>query len=110
MPAPRTCRNCGTALPPDVRWCGLCYEPVREFTSRAPLHERIPKPAPTRRIRIGSPAAGRSGGRYSRWERTPTTFGPVGRSVLTVLVVGWIVSAFFTMFVVFWLILASVGA
>jgi hypothetical protein len=109
MPAPRTCRNCDAALPPDVRWCGLCYEPVREFTSRAPLNERIPEPERTRRIRLGSPAAGRTGGRYSRWERTPTTFGPVGRSVLTVLLVGWMVSAFFTMFVVFWLILASVG-
>jgi hypothetical protein len=109
MPTPRTCRNCGTALPPDVRWCGLCYEPVREFTSRAPLHERIPEPEPSRRIHLGPPADRRTGGRYSRWERTPTTFGPVGRSALTVLLVAWIVSAFFTMFVLFWLILATVG-
>ncbi len=110
MPAPSTCRHCGTTLPADVRWCGLCYEPVREFTSRAPLHARIPEPEPARRIRLGSPANERAGGRYSRWEKTPTTFGPVGRSVLSVLLVAWIVSAFFTMFVVFWLILASVGA
>jgi hypothetical protein len=69
----------------------------------------MPEPEPTQRIRLGPPAVGRTGGRYSRWERTPTTFGPVGRSVLTVVLVAWIVSAFFTMFVVFWLILASVG-
>jgi hypothetical protein len=109
MPAPRTCRNCGTALPPDVRWCGLCYEPVRAFTSRAPIHEPSPEPEPSRRIRLGSPADQRSGGRYSRWERTSTTFGPLGRSLSTVLLVAWIVSAFFTMFVVLWLVLAFVG-
>jgi hypothetical protein len=88
----------------------MCYEPVREFASRPPLRDRIPEPETRRGIRLSSPAADQGGGHFSRWERTSTTFGPVGRLALTALLVAWIVSAFFTMFVIFWLILASVGA
>jgi hypothetical protein len=109
MPAPSTCRNCGAALPPDVRWCGLCYEPVREFTARAPLHDRVPAPEPRRRIGLVPAGDERNGGHWSRWERTSTTFGPAGRLAVTAAVGGWIVSAFFTMFVVFWLILVFIG-
>jgi hypothetical protein len=39
MPASRNCTKCGAALSGAVRWCGRCYEPVREFTARAPLHQ-----------------------------------------------------------------------
>jgi hypothetical protein len=38
VPAPRTCRACAANLPPDVRWCGQCHEPVREFQRRERLH------------------------------------------------------------------------
>ena len=109
MPAPSTCRNCGAALQPDVRWCGLCLEPIREFTSRTPVHDRVPQHETSPRIRLVSPGTEHTGGRYTRWEKTPTTFGPVGRSVITAVLVTWIVSAFFTMFVVSWLLLASIG-
>jgi len=109
MPAPSTCRNCGAALPPDVRWCGLCYEPVREFTARAPIHDRVPEAPPSGPIGLVPAGDQRNGGRWSRWERTPTTFGPAGKIALTVLIGGWIVSAYFTMFVLFWLILVFIG-
>ena len=77
MPAARACRACGTRLPADVRWCGLCHAPVREFTPRMPLHQGD---------FVGMPTA--TGGyrpHWSRWDRSPTTFGPAGRIVATLL-------------------------
>ena len=73
------------------------------------MHDRVPQHETSPRIRLVSPGTERTGGRYTRWEKTPTTFGPVGRSVITAVLVTWIVSAFFTMFVVSWLLLASIG-
>lgn len=74
MTASRTCRSCGADLSPDVMWCLRSYEPVRHLTPRAPqlpplptVHE--PKPEP----------------RMSRWHAGPTTFGPVGRVVATLV-------------------------
>jgi hypothetical protein len=75
MPAARKCANCGATLSGDVRWCGLCAAPVREFTPRAALH---------RGDFVGSPIS--TGGyrpRWSRWEQSATTFGPLGRIVAT---------------------------
>lgn len=77
MPSPRTCRNCGKPLLPDLPWCPQCYEPVREFAPRAPLHhgDFVGSPIPT------------SGHipHWSRWEKSATTFGPTGRVVATVI-------------------------
>ena len=77
MPSPRTCRNCGKALLPDLPWCPQCYEPLTQFAARAPLHhgDFVGSPIPT-------------GGHiphWSRWEKSATTFGPVGRVVATML-------------------------
>jgi hypothetical protein len=77
MPAPRACRSCGAALPVDIRWCTRCYEPVRELTPRAPIHEGD---------FVGSPVHERGDiPRWSRWKKTATTFGPRGRLVATAL-------------------------
>ena len=73
MPAPRTCRSCNATLPADVRWCGQCYEPVRELSAR-------PSQPPGIQVLRPSPV-------YTRWQRGPTTFGPVGRLVSTAVVV-----------------------
>lgn len=77
MTAPRDHRACGAPLSGDVRWCLRCYEPVRELAPREPqlpplptVHEPVPEP------------------RMSRWHAGPTTFGPVGRISIT-LVVLW---------------------
>ncbi len=86
----------------------MCYEPVREFAARAPLHEAAAPPAATRRVRLVEAGATRNGAHYSRWERTPTTFGPAGRVAITAVLGAWLVSAFFTMFVVLWIVLAFV--
>ena len=86
MTAPRTCRACGAPLHGDVRWCLRCYEPARELTPRAavwapgkfvdnPIHSSGPVP------------------HWSRWEKTATTFGPVGRVIATVVAVLWVLGA-----------------
>jgi ribosomal protein L40E len=78
MTAPRVCRTCGADLPPDIRWCTRCYEPVRELSPRAPIHDGdfVDRPVHER----GAIP------RWSRWEKTATTFGPWGRIGATVLV------------------------
>ena len=77
MTSPRTCRKCGETLLPDLPWCPQCYEPVTQFAARAPLHHGD---------FVGSPIA-TSGHipHWSRWEKSATTFGPVGRVVATML-------------------------
>jgi hypothetical protein len=74
MTAPRTCRACGADLKGDVMWCLRCYEPVRHLTPREP-------PLPT--VHFLQP---KDEGPMSRWKAGVTTFGPVGRITITVLV------------------------
>ena len=75
MTAPRTCRACGTTLSPDVRWCLRCYEPVRELAPREPQLA----PLSTATVpRVERPR--------SRWKAGATTFGPVGRITITLIV------------------------
>jgi hypothetical protein len=77
MTAPRTCRACGADLPADIRWCSRCYEPAGEFSPRAPIHrgDFVDRPIHER----GNVP------RWSRWEKSATTFGPWGRIVATAL-------------------------
>src|SRR5207244_6578884 len=84
-PLPRTCRKCGKPLLPDLPWCPQCYEPITQFAARAPLHhgDFVGSPIPT-------------GGHiphWSRWEKSATTFGPVGRVIATVLLVATLLPA-----------------
>jgi hypothetical protein len=86
MPASRTCQKCGAPLPTDVRWCGLCHEPVREFTPRAAIWapgEFVDNP-----IHTSGPIA-----HWSRWEKSATTLGPIGRCLVTLFTVMWILGA-----------------
>jgi hypothetical protein len=100
MPAPRACRSCGADLAPDVRWCTFCFEPVTQFAARERLHDGF----------VGglSPDV-----RSSRWAKAgPLTFGPIGRVLMTVLVLlmgPWGSITFFTlMYVPIWLGLSTV--
>ena len=69
---------CGAELTGDVMWCVRCYEPVRQLTPRAPG------------LAVSSPALLRGDIRpRSRWKAGATTFGPVGRIVVTALVVAF---------------------
>jgi len=74
MTASRTCRACGENLKGDVMWCLRCYAPVRHLTPRPPQ-----PPA----VHLVQPRDERP---MSRWKAGATTFGPVGRLTITVLV------------------------
>lgn len=56
-------------------WCLRCYEPVRQLTPREPQLAPLPTVAVPRVER-----------RHSRWKAGATTFGPVGRIAITVVV------------------------
>ena len=85
MPSPRTCRRCTEPLLPDLPWCPACYEQVRQFAARAPLHhgDFVGSPMPTR-CHIPH---------RSRWEKSATTFGPTGRVVATVILLSTLLPA-----------------
>lgn len=85
MTAPRTCRRCNAALPADVRWCARCFEPVRELSPRAPLHNGDFAGLP---IHEGGDIP-----RWTRWQATATTFGPWGRVITTVLLFAMLIPA-----------------
>jgi len=71
-----------------------CYAPVTELAARPPLHEGF----------VGTPRHDHAAsGHWSRWEKTPTTFGPAGRLGGTIFIVAWLISGFFYTFVIFWL-------
>jgi hypothetical protein len=86
MTAPRACRACGAPLPGDVRWCLRCYTPVRELTPREPQLPPVSNPEEPPATINRSPLWGLPPPVYSRWRAGPTTFGPVGRITITVLV------------------------
>jgi hypothetical protein len=101
VPAPPTCRHCGATLPPSVRWCGLCQEPVLEFSPREPVHAGTY----VGNVRVEA--------RYSRWRASPTTFGPVGRvlATLAVILMGpWTgISMFSILYMPVWIMLATMS-
>jgi hypothetical protein len=85
MPAPRSCRKCGEPLHPDLPWCPACYEPIRQFAARAPLHQGD---------FVGSPMATTGHvPHWSRWEKSATTFGPTGRVAATVILLSTLLPA-----------------
>lgn len=68
MTGPRSCRECGIALNPDIRWCTRCYAQAIEFAPRERQlpprtdHEPIPEEAIRKHhmwVRIHKPAYSR---------------------------------------------------
>lgn len=80
-----TCPRCGARVTADATWCGQCF---------ASIPVAPPAPAPGE---SGVLAASRAGVRmpvprdpshvatYSRWRKGATSFGPLGRILLTIL-------------------------
>jgi hypothetical protein len=88
MTAPRVCRSCGAALHGNVRWCLRCYAPSRELTPRPPTWAAdgfVDAPIHT----------GGTVPHWSRWEKSATTLGPVGRVTTTIAAVVWLLGAAF---------------
>ena len=70
---------------PYLPWCPACYELVRQFAARAPLHHGD---------FVGSPIATRGHvPHWSRWEKSATTLGPTGRVIATVILLSTLLPA-----------------
>lgn len=70
------CPQCGRVLRPGDAWCSLCFAPAPSRTFSGPLAtHRSDDPAPVARAQH----------RTSRWAGSSVTFGPVGRVVVTLL-------------------------
>lgn len=99
------CAACGAGLSPDAAWCGQCYARVPAAvggTATATVPSGVPDrfpgsaPAPTVPDRFPTapgpaasptPSAAAPAYRYTRWRKTATTFGPIGRVVCTLALV-----------------------
>src|SRR5438874_13265160 len=103
MTASETCRSCGAVLPAAVPWCGQCLVPVDEPATTPAC--RAPRSRGILESRAQTP-------QYSRWQAGPTTFGPVGRVLATILILSfgpWTGVSFFTLlWTPVWVILATV--
>jgi hypothetical protein len=74
-----TCGKCGAALSPDLDWCGRCLTP------RGPdqTGQRVSLQDAMRHRKLGNEIAPSE---FSRWKKSPTSFGPAGRTLLTIAV------------------------
>jgi hypothetical protein len=78
------CDNCGAALSADADWCGQCYA-VRQraaasaSASAASTGTSIMSPARTVAAKAPAPPTVKT-----RWRKTGTTFGPLGRVLATI--------------------------
>jgi hypothetical protein len=79
------CTECGATLTPDLEWCGQCYAPVKKEAEAG--HEPADGEEPEPWV-IEPPE-------YSAWKAGPYSFGPVGRSVITGIMVALGVVVFF---------------
>ena len=100
------CSGCGASLAPGAAWCSQCYLPRAATPSAHSIQLRPATPglaAGERSILSGTnvqaAAAGPRQMVSTRWKKTPTTFGPVGRvswtAFLIVVMIFLIVGAFF---------------
>lgn len=81
-----TCDRCGAISPVGADWCGQCH--VRFDAS--------PELSPGARSRLASisPATVAAPQKFSRWKASETSFGPIGKLAITVVVLavaGWLV-------------------
>jgi hypothetical protein len=91
-----SCESCGAALNADAQWCGQCYA-VRASASvtvpTAPDAEMPNRFGGTTASVLAAPARMARPSELpptvvkSRWRKSATTFGPVGRIVATIALV-----------------------
>lgn len=87
------CEACGAALVPGAAWCGQCFAPGRAAQpvgTTASAFGRVVTPlrgVPAGLGVLPAEVALPPSVRRTRWQKTPTTFGPVGRVLATVGVV-----------------------
>ncbi|HVW81226.1 MAG TPA: hypothetical protein VHB69_09845 [Mycobacteriales bacterium] len=92
------CTGCGATLPPAATWCTQCFAVIGP-TASAPAPTVLPGAVAPARAAGDAGYSIMSGDRQqaaarpptpmvkTRWRKTPTTFGPVGRLVCTFLLI-----------------------
>lgn len=94
------CPTCGASLPANATWCGQCFAP--RAAGNLPATARfpgMPGAATVQSTPLPPPVV------RSRWRKTQTTFGPVGRVIATVclivpfliMLIGGIIGDFFAL-------------
>jgi hypothetical protein len=72
------CHACGASVRSEAEWCGQCFAPrARAAATQGTIMTRPLTVAPTLRPTVVR----------SRWRKTPTTYGPVGRLIATATLV-----------------------
>ena len=87
----QTCPSCRARVADELAWCNQCY------TSLAPAAAPEASAPDERPLWLRSDASGsriEQASEFSRWRKGPTSFGPIGRlllslGVLVLLVVGY---------------------
>ncbi|PRY14181.1 hypothetical protein [Kineococcus rhizosphaerae] len=96
------CARCERSLTAGDRWCPLCFTPAPAATFAGPVATHRSDDVPR---------AARVEYRQSRWTGSSVTFGPVGRIVLTLLLLAavplafrfqWVVGVIWTFVLVPW--------
>lgn len=78
-----TCPRCGARVTADATWCGQCFASIPVASSEpAPGESGV---LAASRARIPAPRDPAHVATYSRWKKGATSFGPVGRILLTIL-------------------------
>ena len=84
------CSSCGATLATGAQWCGQCYAVTAPAPTSAPTSAAgVPVPStrsvmtPTQAGRPTPVASLTAPIQKTRWGKTPTTFGPVGRILAT---------------------------
>lgn len=93
----QTCPDCGAQVAGDLTWCNQCYSALPAAPAPAAAMGREPPADVDRplwvRSNIGQPDV-RIEPEFSRWRGGATSFGPIGRTLLTLgvlvmLIVGY---------------------
>lgn len=78
----QTCPDCGAHVADDLSWCNQCYASLEGAPAEAPPAGAVPL---AMRLRVRPPSL-EAPPEFSRWRGGPTSFGPVGRVLLTLAV------------------------
>jgi hypothetical protein len=82
------CHACGATLSAETTWCGQCFAPRGRAATTTTGYAPAPLGGAGVMTRpVPAPAALPRTARRSRWRKTQTTFGPVGRVIATVCLV-----------------------
>jgi hypothetical protein len=86
-----TCPTCGAHVADDLEWCNQCYAALpavpAPITTDAPAETARPLWV---RSNVGQPEA-KTEPAFSRWRGGATSFGPVGRILLTLGVIAMLI-------------------